>query len=124
MPNLDEGSFLFMPTTMPHASIGEVMDVISKQDMAINAIPFLADRRLVFLAKPTARYPKVKGRKEFFQFLENVPPSTVLVLHEVVDDKKAENHWLAKWAKNSKIAQAEAFLLPKACKIISILTAG
>ena len=39
MPDLDEGSFLLMPTTMPHASIGEVMDVLSKQGMAINAIP-------------------------------------------------------------------------------------
>ncbi len=39
MPTLDEGSYLLMPTTMPHASIGEVMDVLSKQDMAINAIP-------------------------------------------------------------------------------------
>ncbi len=39
MPDLDEGSFLLMPTTMPHASIGEVMDVLRKQDMAINAIP-------------------------------------------------------------------------------------
>ena len=39
MPPLDEGSYLFMPTTMPHASIGEVMDVLRKQDMAINAIP-------------------------------------------------------------------------------------
>ena len=39
MPNLDEGSYLYMPTTMPHASIGEVMDVLRKQDMAINAIP-------------------------------------------------------------------------------------
>ena len=39
MPDLDEGSYLFMPTTMPHASIGEVMDVLRKQDMAINAIP-------------------------------------------------------------------------------------
>jgi copper/silver efflux system protein len=39
MPPLDEGSFLLMPTTMPHASIGEVMDVLRKQDMAINAIP-------------------------------------------------------------------------------------
>ncbi|KAF0094914.1 MAG: Cu(I)/Ag(I) efflux system membrane protein CusA [Puniceicoccaceae bacterium 5H] len=39
MPELDEGSFLYMPTTMPHASIGEVMDVLEKQDMAINAIP-------------------------------------------------------------------------------------
>jgi Cu(I)/Ag(I) efflux system membrane protein CusA/SilA len=39
MPDLDEGSFLWMPTTMPHASIGEVMDVVQKQDIAINAIP-------------------------------------------------------------------------------------
>lgn len=39
MPPLDEGSFLYMPTTMPHASIGEVMDVLSKQDMAISSIP-------------------------------------------------------------------------------------
>lgn len=39
MPSLDEGSFLFMPTTMPHASIGEALDVLKKQDMAISAIP-------------------------------------------------------------------------------------
>ena len=39
MPPLDEGSFLLMPTTMPHASIGEAMDVLRKQGMAINAIP-------------------------------------------------------------------------------------
>ncbi len=39
MPDLDEGSFLFMPTTMPHAAIGEALDVIRKQDMAIQSIP-------------------------------------------------------------------------------------
>jgi Cu(I)/Ag(I) efflux system membrane protein CusA/SilA len=39
MPPLDEGSFLYMPTTMPHASIGETQDVLSKQDMAMLAIP-------------------------------------------------------------------------------------
>jgi Cu(I)/Ag(I) efflux system membrane protein CusA/SilA len=39
MPPLDEGAFLYMPTTMPHASIGEVQDVLSKQDMAILDIP-------------------------------------------------------------------------------------
>ncbi|MEJ5349682.1 MAG: efflux RND transporter permease subunit [Desulfosoma sp.] len=39
MPPLDEGSYLYMPTTMPHASIGEAMDVLQKQDMAIRAIP-------------------------------------------------------------------------------------
>ncbi len=39
MPPLDEGSFLLMPTTMTHASIGEARDVVAKQDMAISAIP-------------------------------------------------------------------------------------
>jgi Cu(I)/Ag(I) efflux system membrane protein CusA/SilA len=39
MPPLDEGSFLYMPTTMPHASIGEAMDVLSKQDMMFRGIP-------------------------------------------------------------------------------------
>ncbi len=39
MPALDEGSFLFMPTTMPHASIGESLDVLQKQDMSIRGIP-------------------------------------------------------------------------------------
>jgi len=39
MPPLDEGSYLFMPTTMPHASIGECLDVLQKQDMAIRNIP-------------------------------------------------------------------------------------
>jgi len=39
MPDLEEGAFLFMPTTMPHASIGEALDIIQKQDMAIRSIP-------------------------------------------------------------------------------------
>jgi Cu(I)/Ag(I) efflux system membrane protein CusA/SilA len=39
MPPLDEGSFLYMPTTMPHASIGEAIDVLQKQDMAFQSIP-------------------------------------------------------------------------------------
>jgi len=42
MPPLDEGSFLWMPTTMPHASIGEALDVLQTQDMAIRAIPEIA----------------------------------------------------------------------------------
>lgn len=39
MPSLDEGSFLFMPTTMPHASIGETLDVLQTQNKAIRMIP-------------------------------------------------------------------------------------
>ncbi|GIW80753.1 MAG: cation transporter [Gemmatales bacterium] len=39
MPPLDEGSFLYMPTTMPHASIGEALAVLQLQDQRIMAIP-------------------------------------------------------------------------------------
>jgi Cu(I)/Ag(I) efflux system membrane protein CusA/SilA len=39
MPALDEGAFLFMPTTMPHASIGEALDVLQKLDLAIESVP-------------------------------------------------------------------------------------
>ena len=39
MPPLDEGSFLYMPTTMPHASIGECLDILQKQDVAFQSIP-------------------------------------------------------------------------------------
>lgn len=43
MPPLDEGAFLYMPVTMPHASIGEVMDIMRDKDMAIQAIPEVED---------------------------------------------------------------------------------
>ncbi|MFC1693091.1 efflux RND transporter permease subunit [Candidatus Latescibacterota bacterium] len=39
MPPLDEGSYLYMPTSMPHVSLGEMLDILRKQDMAIKAIP-------------------------------------------------------------------------------------
>jgi Cu(I)/Ag(I) efflux system membrane protein CusA/SilA len=39
MPDLDEGSFLYMPTTMPHASIGEALDILQYQDKAFSSIP-------------------------------------------------------------------------------------
>jgi Cu(I)/Ag(I) efflux system membrane protein CusA/SilA len=39
MPTLDEGAFLYMPTTMAHASIEEVTDILQKQDQAISQIP-------------------------------------------------------------------------------------
>jgi Cu(I)/Ag(I) efflux system membrane protein CusA/SilA len=39
MPDLDEGSFLYMPTTMPHASIDEVLSIVQLQDKAFESIP-------------------------------------------------------------------------------------
>ena len=39
MPSLNEGSFLLMPTTMPHSGVAENVDVIRKLDRNLNAIP-------------------------------------------------------------------------------------
>ena len=39
MPPLDEGAFLYMPTTMPHAGLGEATDVLRKLDAAMASIP-------------------------------------------------------------------------------------
>lgn len=39
MPDFDEGAYLYMPTTMPHASVGEVREMISEMDAAIAQIP-------------------------------------------------------------------------------------
>ena len=39
MPSLNEGSFLLMPTTMPHSGIAENVDVIRKLDRNLNSIP-------------------------------------------------------------------------------------
>ncbi|NOR86920.1 MAG: cation transporter [Bacteroidales bacterium] len=39
MPSLDEGSFLLMPTTMPHSGVEENLEVIRLLDKKINAIP-------------------------------------------------------------------------------------
>jgi Cu(I)/Ag(I) efflux system membrane protein CusA/SilA len=39
MPPLDEGSYLYMPTTSVHASIDEVREVLRLQDQSFQAIP-------------------------------------------------------------------------------------
>ena len=39
MPPFDEGSFLYMPTTMPHASIGVVKEMMEDMDIAVAQIP-------------------------------------------------------------------------------------
>lgn len=43
MPRLDEGSFLLMPITMYHASIGEALELLQVQDRRIRAIPEVQD---------------------------------------------------------------------------------
>ena len=81
---------------------------------AVNSMPFLATQRLVSawqihrqdITKPTLR-------KKFLEFIEKMPDSTRLVMYESVEPRDAEKHWLNKWAEKSKLAQTQAFMLPR-----------
>ena len=88
---------------------------VSDNDLnnAINAMPFLAKHRLVTLANPSAKYNKPDARKKFLAFLETITDTTRLVIYESVESKEAEKHWINKWAQKSKLAQTQAFMLPK-----------
>jgi len=81
---------------------------------AVNAMPFLAKRRLVFIANPSTKYNNVSTRKKFFEYIEKAPDTTRLVLYESVEPRDADKHWLVKWAeKNDKLIQTKAYMLPK-----------
>lgn len=88
---------------------------------AVNAMPFLAKQRLILLANPSARYSKAETRKKFFAFLEKVPPTAKLVIHENVEvktyrdrtrqEREDEKHWLVKWIKKAGLG-LERFAMP------------
>lgn len=89
---------------------------VSEDDLgnALNAMPFLAKRRLVLLANPSSKYNNPPLRKKFLEFIGKAPESTRLVMYEAVDPRDAEKHWLVKWAeKNNKLIQSRAFMLPR-----------
>lgn len=81
---------------------------------AVNAMPFLSDKRLVIIANPSQKYGAGEPRKKFTEFLGRIPPTTQLVMHETVEPKEAEKHWLVKWVSKNKDAKAEAWMAPKA----------
>ncbi len=68
-------------------------------NMAVNAIPFLAARRLVILAHPITAFSSPSLRKKFNELLTSIPPTTTLALAEY--DLLKDDHWLLKWARVS-----------------------
>jgi DNA polymerase-3 subunit delta len=81
---------------------------------AVNAMPFLAKRRLVLLANPSSKYNNPSARKKFLEFIEKSPETTRVVMYESVEPRDVEKHWLSKWAvKNEKLIQTKAFMLPR-----------
>src|SRR5512134_2194228 len=89
---------------------------LSENDLnnAVNAMPFLAKRRLVLLENPSSKYNNPSARKKFLEFIEKTPETTRLVIYESVEPKEAEKHWLLKWSeKNKERIQPRAFMLPR-----------
>ncbi|MDP1713733.1 MAG: DNA polymerase III subunit delta [Anaerolineales bacterium] len=81
---------------------------------AVNAMPFLAPKRLVILSNPSSKYINPASRKKFGEFLSNTPDTAKFVIHELIEPKEIERHWLVKWAgKNSSLIKTQVFLLPK-----------
>jgi DNA polymerase-3 subunit delta len=81
---------------------------------AVNAMPFLAKRRLVFIANPSTKYNNASMRKKFFEYIEKAPDTTRLVFYEAVEPRDTEKHWLVKWAeKNDTLIQTKAYMLPR-----------
>ncbi len=81
---------------------------------AINAMPFLAKRRLVLLENISSKYNNPSARKKFLEFIAKTSETTRLVMYESVEPREADRHWLVKWAeKNSKLIQTKAFMLPR-----------
>lgn len=76
---------------------------------AANAMPFLAERRMVILTYPFARIQSDAARKRFLALLNGLPPSTALLL--IVEDEiegrgrnkdwrslpNKPTHWIRKW---------------------------
>jgi DNA polymerase-3 subunit delta len=107
------------------------------------ALPFLADRRVVILHHPLARFRRkttgIDGttnetsgdgsgkaaREAFLALLEEIPASTALVLAEYTtledvelaapySSKRVHDHWLVKWAKqNPTRVFIRAYQLPR-----------
>lgn len=83
---------------------------------AVNAVPFLADIRLVLLTAPSKRYTGAEGHRKFAALLGGMPPTTRLVILEPgeIKEKEKANNWLLKWMHGSKgRGVAREFNLPR-----------
>jgi DNA polymerase-3 subunit delta len=81
---------------------------------AVNAMPFLAPKRLVTLENPSGKYTHPTQRKKLKEFIEKVPDTARLVIHETMEPRDVNKHWLVKWTgKNSSVVKSQAFMLPR-----------
>ncbi len=109
------------------ASVAMNTTVIEGRSFAIDqlasvtqAMPFLAERRLVILNDPLGSLKSAKLRTQFQTTLNNIPVSTafaIVIPRPLVDgrdQRKGKQHWLQKWAsENQKKSFIREFSLPQ-----------
>ncbi|MEA3350484.1 MAG: DNA polymerase III subunit delta [Chloroflexota bacterium] len=93
---------------------------------AAQAVPFMAERRLVVLHDPLASFKSSATRDRFKSFLENIPATTAFVivvtrpLLSYQDKKHNKRHWLQKWAAGQgKRVYEKEYLLPRGHRMIA-----
>ena len=84
----------------------------SEINTAVNAMPFLAEHRLLILSNPLPAAKDEPGRERFIKLLENSPDSTRIIL--ILDDEYKpsgagsgwqnikKDHWFRKWQEGQK----------------------
>ena len=79
---------------------------------AVNAMPFLAPRRVMVLEHPISAFASAPARKKFLELLDKAQPSTTIALVEFEELKR--DHWLLKWAINAGAhAGVHVYNMPK-----------
>jgi DNA polymerase-3 subunit delta len=78
----------------------------------VNAVPFLAPRRVAVLLHPGSAFATAESRNKFIRLLDQAATTTTIVLVE--NDELRPDHWLLKWvSKAGGRAGAHAYNLPK-----------
>ncbi len=79
---------------------------------AVNAMPFLAPRRVMVLVNPISAFNSAEARKKFLDFLEQAQPTTTIALAEYEELKR--DHWLMKWVAGAGArAGVHVYNMPK-----------
>jgi DNA polymerase-3 subunit delta len=79
---------------------------------AVNAMPFLAPRRVMVLEHPISAFASAPARKKFLELLDKAQPSTTIALVEFEELKR--DHWLLKWATSAGArAGVHVYNMPK-----------
>jgi DNA polymerase III subunit delta len=80
---------------------------------AVNSMPFLSEKRLVILTNLSQKFNSAETKKKFIKFLGDVPSTTVLVLHETIEPREVEKHWLFKAVARIGSVKSESLMAPR-----------